>query len=120
MSNKATGGHTQFGANFVFAPSGLYYFLQHVQAGELYITGVNEVTATGYFDPTYDGDVRGSLAPHVMVTPVADPSGRIYVSASGADTFVATFSSTPLGGLDLGPFGVVTVPYHIANWLAVL
>lgn len=114
MSNKATGGYSQHGANFVYAPSGLYYFLQHVQAGELYIDSESQLTATGFFDPTYDGDVRITSAPHVQVIPTVDPSGRYYVSASGVDSFTVTFTTIPFGA------GHTDYPVKVADWLALL
>lgn len=114
MGDIATDGYTQAGANFVYSASGLWYFLQHAQAGELYVYSANETKATGFFRPTYDGDIRITTAPRVQVTAVTNPSGAFWVSASGVDQFEVTFATAPFGT------GQSTFPLRVANWLALL
>jgi hypothetical protein len=89
MAQSMTDGYTTFGANFCFAPSGLWNAFRKVQEGELYIRGSGEVTATGFFKYVRPG------VPVPYVTMVVDPSGDWWVSASGDSSFTVTFETTP-------------------------
>lgn len=103
-------GHTALGANYVYSASGLYDDLKHSQAGELYIDALGEVTATGFFKYPYAiADI-----PRVQITPVYNPSGFFWISASGEEKFTVTFQNAPVTD------AAVPTPKHVANWLAVL
>jgi len=104
------------GPGYVFSASGITRDLQKIQAGELYIHGANEVTATGFFKYQYPTNE----IPRVQVTPVADPSGTFYVSASGESKFVVTFSTTPLGDDKGGTPATQLVPMRIATWQTII
>ena len=110
---------SSYGANWLFSVSGIQRALGQVQVGALYLSDVGETKATGFFDPSWDGDGRmGDSdtpgAPRVTVTPSVDPSGRFYISASGAKQFTVTFTATPYGD------NFASAPYKVADWLAVM
>jgi len=109
MAQSAADGYTNFGANFCFAPSGLYGAFKNAQEGELYITGAGEVTATGFYKY-----VRPST-PVPYVTMVVNPSGNWWVTASGDSSFTLTFATTPYGD-DFNEIGTITGRYRVANW----
>ncbi len=113
MAQSAVDGYTQFGANFCFAPSGLYNAFRKAQEGSLYITGAGEVTATGYFKYVRPG------VPVPYVTMVVDPSGDWWVAASGDSYFVVTWETTPYGD-DFEEIGTITGHYRVANWGVIL
>ena len=110
---------TRYGANWLHSISGVQRALGQIQAGQLYLATVNETKATGFYNPNWQGDGRlgddsTTGAPHVQVTPCVDPSGRFFISASGTESFVVTFTTTPIGD------NFAAVPYKVADWLAVL
>ena len=91
-----------WGAGYIYSASGLLNDLKilgevmttdrdAMQAGELYMYGINEVTATGYFRVPY------GKTPYVMFTPHVSPSGTYRVSASGVNSFTVRFTTTPFG-----------------------
>jgi len=105
-------------ANYVFSASGLAADVAKVQAGDIYLTGVHETTATGYFHYNYPINA----IPRVQVSWYIQPSGLdMYISASGEDHFVVSFvdssnTATPPFHDDDND----TVPAVVATWLAII
>lgn len=109
MSDSIIESLQNFGAQFLYSQGagGLYDILKHVQTGKLYITGANEVTASGTIDNAF------TSAPNtVLITPRVDPSGDFWVSSIAVDEVVVTYETTPAGPAE-------TFPYHVADWTAI-
>jgi len=102
--------HPTGGAQYVYAPSGLIHDRKMIQAGELYIDAIQEVTATGFYKYHYALDEL----PKVQYALVMNPSGYHYISASGESDFTVTFMSAPVTD------PLVTTPILVGHWLAVL
>lgn len=104
-------------ANYLYSASGLAADIKKVQAGELYIDAINEVTATGFFDYNY----AINEIPRIMTEWYVNPSGNhMHISASGEDHFVVTFTDT--SGNEISPVVdvLVATPHFIGTWLAIL
>ena len=116
MANKrGTDGHTNFGANFVFAQGAesLYDVLDHVQAGKLYITGANEVKATGTFEKAWTSATDPN---YIGFSPVVNPSGAWWVSTMSNTGFVVTFATAPRGAG--APSDFTTPGLYVGDWFA--
>lgn len=117
-SNGLNGPGDGARANYLYSASGLAADELKVQAGEVYVTGVHETTATGYY--TYHYPINA--IPRVQVTWAIPPSGLdLYVSASGEDHFVLTFvNSTNVATPPFHDDDNDTVPAVVATWLAII
>ena len=102
--------HPAGGVHYAFAPSGLIHDRKMIQAGELYIDAIQEVTATGFYKYHYAEDEL----PRVQTEMLINPSGHRYISASGRSEFTVTFMSAPVTD------PLVTTPLLVAWWVAVL
>ena len=112
---NGTGTNTR--ANYVFSASGMRADWKKIQAGEIYVDAINEVTATGFFKYNYPINA----IPRMVTEWHVPPSGLdMYISASGEDHFVVTFvnSSNEATSPVIDP--LVSTPRYIGTWLAII